>query len=120
MPANAGAAGHAGSIPGLGRAPGGGTGNPLQYSCLENPMDRGAWPATVHGIAESDMTEMTEHTYVLYYMYVSVLYYIYIIMYNTRSHSGDLGWSSPALTFDGGAAFGFGATLDFLNNPLES
>ena len=42
-----------GSIPGLGRSPGGGRGNPLQYSCLENPMDRGAWPATVHGVANS-------------------------------------------------------------------
>ena len=49
-------AGHAGSIPGSGRSPGGGNGNPLQYSCLENPMARGAWRATVHGIAESDMT----------------------------------------------------------------
>ena len=42
-----------GSIPGLGRSPGGGHGNPLQYSCLENPTDRGAWWATVHGIAKS-------------------------------------------------------------------
>ena len=42
-----------GAIPGLGRAPGGGHGNPLQYSCLENPMDRGAWQATVHRAAES-------------------------------------------------------------------
>ena len=65
-PTNAGAVGDAGSVPGLGRSPGGGTDNPLQYSCPENPMDRGAWWATVHGIAESDMTEMTEHTYVLY------------------------------------------------------
>ena len=40
-----------GSIPGLGRSPGEGNGNPLQYSCLENPMDRGAWWATVHGVA---------------------------------------------------------------------
>ena len=39
------------SIPGLGRSPGEGNGNPLQYSCLENPMDRGAWQATVHGVA---------------------------------------------------------------------
>jgi len=39
-------------IPGLGRSPGEGNGNPLQYSCLENPMDRGAWRATVHGVTE--------------------------------------------------------------------
>ena len=44
-------------IPGLGRSPGKGNGNPLQYSCLRRPMDRGAWWATVHGVAkESDMT----------------------------------------------------------------
>ena len=45
--------GDLGSIPGLGRSPGGGNGNPLLYSCLENPMDRGAWRAAVHGVAES-------------------------------------------------------------------
>ena len=49
---NAGAAGAAGSIPGLGRSPGEGNGNLLQCSCLENPMDRGAWWATVHGVAK--------------------------------------------------------------------
>ena len=42
-----------GSVLGLGRSPGGRHGNPLQYSCLENPMDRGAWQATVHGVAKS-------------------------------------------------------------------
>ena len=50
--------GDSGSILGSGRSPGEGNGNPLQYSCLENPMGRGAWWATVHGVAEeSDMTE---------------------------------------------------------------
>ena len=48
-----------GSIPESGRFPGEGNGNPLQYSCLENPMNRGAWQATVHGVAELDMTEAT-------------------------------------------------------------
>ena len=46
-------AGDTGLIPGLGRSPGGGRDNPLQYSCLENPMDRGAWWATVHKFAKS-------------------------------------------------------------------
>ena len=59
LPANAGDIRDAGSIPGLGRSLGGGHGNPLQYSCLENPMDRGAQWAVVHGVAESDMTEHT-------------------------------------------------------------
>jgi len=45
--------GNPGSIPGSGRSPGEGNDNPLQYSCLENPMDRGAWQATVHGVAKS-------------------------------------------------------------------
>ena len=48
-----GATGLAGSIPGSGRSPGGGHGNPLQYSCLENPMDRGDWQATVLGVAKN-------------------------------------------------------------------
>ena len=52
-PANAGDIRHVGMIPGLGRSPGGGHGNPLQYSSLENAMDRGAWQATVHGVAKS-------------------------------------------------------------------
>ena len=50
LPANA---GDAHSVPGLGKSPGGGNGNPLQYSCLENPMDRGAWWATVHEVTKS-------------------------------------------------------------------
>ena len=56
---NAGAIEDGGLLPGSGRSPGGGHGNPLQYSCLENPMDRGTWQATVHRAAETDTTEAT-------------------------------------------------------------
>ena len=52
-PANSGASGDMGSILGRGRCPGGGNGNPLQYSCLGNPIDGGAWWATVHEVAQS-------------------------------------------------------------------
>ena len=57
-PTNTGAMRDTGSIPGSGRSPGGGHGHPLQYSCLENPKDRGAWQATVHGVAKS-WTQLT-------------------------------------------------------------
>ena len=53
LPANAGDVIYAGLIPGLGRSPGKGNGNPFQYPCLENSMDRRAWQATVHGVAKS-------------------------------------------------------------------
>ena len=53
LPANAGDTGEAGSSPGLGRSPGGGNGNTLQYSCLDNLMNRGAWWAAVHEVAKS-------------------------------------------------------------------
>ena len=53
LPASAEDTGDVGSIPGSGRSPKGGHGNPLQYSCLENPLDRGAWWAAVHGVAKS-------------------------------------------------------------------
>ena len=58
LPANV---GDVGSIPGSGRSPGGGHGNPSQYSCLENPMDRGACRATVHGVTTSQ-TQLSMHT----------------------------------------------------------
>ena len=55
-------AGDPGSIPGLGRSPGEGNGNPLQYSCLENPMDREAWWTTVQGVTKS-RTRLSDFTY---------------------------------------------------------
>ena len=61
LPANA---GNIGPIPGSGRSPGEGNDNPLQYSCLENSMDRGAWWATVHGVAKS-WTRPSTHTHKL-------------------------------------------------------
>ena len=65
---NAGDTGETGLIPGLGRCPGGGHGNPLQYSCLENPMDRGAWQESLagsrtQGCEESGIIEATEHAH---------------------------------------------------------
>ena len=60
LPANAGDTEDAGSTPGLGRSPGVGNGNPLEYSCLENSMDRRAWQATIHGVAKS-RTRLSTH-----------------------------------------------------------
>ena len=60
---NAGDAWDMSSIHGWGKSPGGGHGNPAQYSCLENSMDRGAWQVTVHSWKESDTTEATEHAH---------------------------------------------------------
>ena len=66
LTAHAEATGDMGLIPWLGRSPGGGNGSLLQCSFLEHPMDRGTWQATVHGAAESDMTEqLSIHTHVL-------------------------------------------------------
>ena len=65
-----------GSIPGLGRSPGEGNGNLLQYSCLENPIDRGAWRAIVHGVAKSqtglERLSTRAHTYI--HIYVHILF----------------------------------------------
>ena len=81
---NAGAAGDVNSIPGLERCPGGGHGNPLQYSCLENPMDRGAWWAIVHGVTKS-WTWLnrlsTQWLLAIYYLYIS-FYQWYVSIFN--------------------------------------
>ena len=63
LPVKAGDSGDRDLIPGLGKSPGGEHGNPLQYSCLENPMDRGAWWATVHGVTKSRTRLRTEHAH---------------------------------------------------------
>ena len=63
---NAGDAGDVGSVPGSGRSSGEGNGDLLQYSCLENPMDRGAQRATVYGVTESDMIEWLTLSFYLY------------------------------------------------------
>ena len=66
LPANAGDIRDAGSIPGSGRSPGGGYDNPLQYSCLENPMDRRAWRAMVYRVTESQtqLKGLSTHSYI--------------------------------------------------------
>ena len=64
--ANAADAGYMGWILGSGRSPGGGNGNPLQYSCLQNPMDRGAWRAIVHGVAKSWTRLSTYRTHIVF------------------------------------------------------
>ena len=70
LPANAGDKGGMGLIPGSGRSPGGGNGNPLQHSCLENPMDRSAWEATVHGVKKSQ-TRRSDFTFFLSFLSIS-------------------------------------------------
>ena len=66
MPANAGDIRDMGSVPGSGRFPGGGHGNPFQYSCLENHMDRGAWQGTIHGVTQdrTQLKQLNVHTHI--------------------------------------------------------
>ena len=70
-------AGDLGSVPGSGRSPGEGNGNPLQYSCLENPMDGGSWQAAVHGVAKS-RTQLSDLTFTLL-LYCFKNYFSFII-----------------------------------------
>ena len=63
--------GDPGSTPGSGRSPGEGSGNALQYSCLENPVDCGAWQAKVHGVAKSQ-TRLSNFTFTFIYIYINM------------------------------------------------
>ena len=74
-----------GSIPGLGKSLGGGNGNPLQDSCLENPMDRGAWWATVHGMAKS-RTQLNDFTFTFHF---------HTLEKEMATHSSVLAWRIP-------------------------
>ena len=69
--------GDLGSIPGSGRSPGEGNGNPLQYSCLENPIDRGAWWAAVHGVAKS-RTQLSDFTSLYFFFIIILVLYYYL------------------------------------------
>ena len=85
LPVRAGGARDLGSIPGSGRFPGGGHGNPLQYSCLETPRDRGAWWATVHGVAQS-RTRLSEFT---------LTFHFHALEKEVATHSSVLAWEIP-------------------------
>ena len=97
LPANTRDLRDVGWIPGLGRSPGGGYGNPLRYSCLENPMDKGAWQATVHRVAQSWtwLKWLSRHKYV-YAIYIYsfsysfplwfiIGYWIYLLVLYSRT-----------------------------------
>ena len=75
-PASAGDAGDVGLMSGLGRSPRGGNGNPLQYSCLGNPMDRGAWQTTVNGLVKSQTYSVAEHTHCSLYLFIWVVGFV--------------------------------------------
>ena len=82
LPTNAGGVG---LIPGVGRSPGGGNGNPLQYSCLENSMDRGACQATVHGVTKSWIRLSDEHVTSISNVVFNFHFQVYIYM-RTHTH----------------------------------
>ena len=83
-------------FPGLGRFPGEGNGNPLQYSCLENPMDQGAWWATVHGVAKSrTLAQLVKNRPAMWETWVRSLCWDDPLEEGMASHSSILAWRSP-------------------------
>ena len=87
-------AGDLGSIPVSGRSPGEGNGNPLQYSCLENPMDRGAWWAAVHGVTKSQ-TQLSDFTFTFHFFFPA-------LEKEMATHSSVLAWRIPGTGEPGG------------------
>ena len=87
LPANAGDRRYLGSVPGLGRSPARGHGNPLGYSCLENPMDRGAWWATVYRVAKSwtQLKRLSKYSNIYQYLFT---YHICFIHSSINGHLG--------------------------------
>ena len=95
-------AGDLGSIPGSGRSPGEGNGNPLQYSCLENPMDGGAWWATVHGITKS-RTWLSDFTFTFTFHFLQCLQHLLVFLFPTAcSFSDSPCWLLPFWTLNVG------------------
>ena len=92
LPANTGETGDVGSIPGWRRSLGGGNGSPLQYSCLENPMDGGAWWAAVHGVAKS-RTRLSDFTFTFHFDALEK---------EMATHSSVLAWRIPGTGEPGG------------------
>ena len=90
--------GDLGSIPGSGRSPGEGNGSSLQYSCLENPMDRGAWRATVHGVAKSQ-TWLSDFTFTYKRLWLPSCSLILLLVLSlwlfSQAFSNQLGWRGP-------------------------
>ena len=93
-------AGYPDSIPGLGRSSGEGNGNPLQYSCLENPMDRAAQRATVHGVAKSrtQLSDFTFHFHLYYFLFEKAIFkYLYTHVHSCISHNSQKAAASRLL-----------------------
>ena len=86
-----------GLIPGLGRAPGGGHSNPFQYSCLENPMDRGAWWATVHGVTKSQTQLKSKTKVAAGLVFLQPLLGLQMLPFSVEPSSWETAASAPSL-----------------------